>query len=176
MEEKGASGIKLIPIIKTDTAKRLLKEILPDYEFEQETYPVPKRAAKRYIIRATLMSFILAGVLSWVFWPMGSVAWVLVPLAAVYGFSCYRAAGWNLHGWQLTIRYRRLSRHTAYMKKTRIQVLSFRQTPWQNNSGLAAIEATIKSGAGARQSILMDAAEADAEKIFLWYQSKSEQE
>ncbi|WP_100330090.1 PH domain-containing protein [Bacillus xiapuensis] len=168
--EEGGTSFNILPMVKKWEAFQLLENMFKDYSFPQQFHPAPKRAARRYMLRKSLYVLVPIMALSGFFWPHGLWSLLLLLLAAFYGMSCYRAAGWTIQDQQLSLRYRLFSRCTVFLKKSRIQSADLVQTYWQANKQLATIEAVIKSGEGGRKTKMVDAERADAEKMYHWYQ------
>ncbi|WP_203364475.1 PH domain-containing protein [Bacillus sp. REN10] len=173
--ERGASNV-MLPMIKKESALTLLKEVFPDYSFPKEFHSVPKKAMRRYIFRKIYYVIIPVVGISWYLWPSGLWSFVLLLLAAVYGISCYRSAGWIVIDDQLTIRYRRLDRCTVMMKKSHIQSVELTQAPWQKKKGLASFSAVIKSGAAGKKAKVIDASLTDASCVYRWYEREDQHE
>ncbi|KAB7704802.1 PH domain-containing protein [Bacillus aerolatus] len=174
--EKGGASVIVMPMVKKEKALNMLTELFPDYCFVIELKPAPKRAAGRYMVRSCLYAAIPIAAAVWIFWPFGLGALTAFLPVALYGYACYKAAGWNIQGGQLAIRSRILSLQTVFMQKSRIQSLELIQTWRQNQKDLASIHSVIRSGITGKKTKMSDASAADAEKIYLWYGIRKEEQ
>ncbi|MBM7649401.1 putative membrane protein [Bacillus ectoiniformans] len=171
LDEQGSSSVKIMPMIKKREALRVLGVLFPDHHFSNDFHPIPARSSYRYMFRKMLWLVGPCAVVSWLFWPLGMWSILLILPAWGLGWFCYRSAGWELKGNQLSIRYRTFSRYSVYMKKHRIQSFEHKQTWRQKQQSLATIGAVIKVGAGGKNVHVIDAAADDAMHIYNWYQT-----
>ncbi len=167
--EKDSSTIKLMPVVRKKRVEGLLKEIFPDYELSESFDKLPRRALRRYIIRAAVWVLIPAVIAAILFWPFGLLAILLVLPFGMIGYLQHRTGGWNLSGNQLALRYRGILKHTAYMKKNRIQSLDAKQSRFQARKDLTTITTTLKSGQAGYSSEVADLEERDASRIYDWF-------
>ncbi|OAT85125.1 hypothetical protein A6P54_19180 [Bacillus sp. MKU004] len=167
--EKDSSTIKLIPVVKKKRVPDLLQAIFPDYELTDEFKRLPKRAVRKYIFRASFWLIVPVVILAVMFWPLGLSSLLLIIPFGLLGFFQHRAGGWGITGNQLVLRYRGILKHTAYMKKSRIQALDSRQTWFQGRRDLSSISTTLKSGQTGYSSRVDDLELEDAAKIYHWF-------
>jgi putative membrane protein len=108
----------------------------------------PTRAARRYILPATLTAALLATALT-LAWPS---AWPIIPLltalAALDGLARYRSAGWRLDGDRILLRRGSLTRRTLVALPTHLQDHAVSQNDLQRRAKLANLSITVASGAG----------------------------
>jgi putative membrane protein len=167
--EKDSSTIKLIPVVKKKRVSALLQNIFPDYELAEDFQRLPKRALRKYIIRAVDWVIIPVVILSIMFWPLGLFSLLLAIPFTILGFFQYRAGGWKISGNQLSLQYRGVLKHTAYMKKSRVQSLDSTVSWFQSKRDLSSISATLKSGQTGYTSEVKDLEVEDAAEIYSWY-------
>jgi putative membrane protein len=167
--EKDSSTIKLIPVVKKKRVPGLLQAIFPDYELTEDFKRLPKRAIRKYIFRASFWLVVPVVILAVMYWPLGLFSLLLAVPFGLLGFFQHRAGGWGIAGNQLALRYRGILKHTAYMKKSRIQALDSRQTWFQDKRDLSSISTTLKSGQTGYASKVDDLELADAAEIYHWF-------
>ncbi|HZG73745.1 MAG TPA: PH domain-containing protein, partial [Chondromyces sp.] len=167
--ETNHTSVMIIPLVKKKHLQERLKNLFPDYHLETTYLPAPRRAVISYISQKMIwVLFPIAGI-SWLFWPLGVWSLLLVIPAAIIGYLDYRSAGWRIDQHQLSLSFRKISKHTMLMKKHRIQSLDLKQNWWQKNRGLAGVEAVIKAGSIGKGASLFYMDEVDAKTIFQWY-------
>ncbi|WP_317906755.1 PH domain-containing protein, partial [Bacillus subtilis] len=111
----------LFPIISKKMIKQRLGELIPDYAPEDDLNRLPKRALRRYILRASWT--VLAVVpLSILFPPWGYLSAVLIPFYWIIGYLSYRDAGWKISGSKIIMSSRFIGRTTAVIQRRRMQV------------------------------------------------------
>lgn len=160
--EEGTSTT-LYPLLPVKEVPGLLEAAAPEFAAPvREVGPVPRRALRRYLIRAVVPVLLLAAPLSYFFYPWGMLALLLALPAAVLGWLRFRAAGWNYASERLTVRFRNLARTTVVVPRRRLQSRTVSQTPFQRRLHLASLEVQVASGStGAGFSVLdMDADDA----------------
>lgn len=162
----------LFPIAKTKHISQLLNEFTPDFVMSDHIYLLPKRSMRRYVMRAVIPSIIISTLLCVFLQPWGYVSLILVPLSGLYGYLSYKAAGWNVAGSQLSIRYRKLSKVTVLVHKKRMQIFENKTSLFQKRADLQTISTTIKAGLGGSQYSLKDIEAEDGEKLANWYRQK----
>jgi putative membrane protein len=167
--EQDSSSIALLPIVQKQRIADMLGEALPEFSFLSDFKPAPKRALRRYLFVKVLMASAAAITLMALFWPYGLLAGILVGGAAAWGYAQYRAAGWHIHGHQLTMRYRTIEQHTMIMQKNRIQAFSISVNWFQKRAGLAGVDARVKSGEGFQRAAIPHLEQDDAREIYTWY-------
>ncbi|WP_409303953.1 PH domain-containing protein [Peribacillus sp. SCS-155] len=168
--DKESANIMLFPIIKKETLADLVQQTTGDYKADSELNPVPARSFSRYIWRKGILALPLAAVCSILYWPWGLITFVsLLPLAALWGYFCYKDAGWLLNGSQLQLRYRFLSRQTVVLRKNRIQSMDFESNWFQQKRQLSSLSATVATGAAPRTGEVKDVDLADSLKIKAWF-------
>ena len=153
-EDAGVSTV-LFPLLPRREAGELLRAAAPEFAAHPALEPLPQRALRRYVFRAVVPVLLLAsaaGLSSFVFAPAawGLLALIALPAAALYGWLCYRDAGWalDLDGDRLIVRSRRLARTTAVVPRRRLQSRDILRSPFQRRLRLATFRAEVASGGG----------------------------
>lgn len=150
--DAGVSTI-LFPLLPRSEAQKLLREAAPGFAAQPALESLPNRALRRYVFRAVVPVVLVAGaaaLLSVVSDPAvwGLLALLSLPAAALYGWLCYRDAGWALEDDRLVVRSRRLARITAIAPRPRLQSRGVVRSPFQRRVRLATFRAEVASGGG----------------------------
>lgn len=160
-EDAGVSTT-LFPLIPRSEAHRFLLEAAPEFAARAELAPLPRRALRRYVFRATAPALFFAVALASValfvfeFWPAALLALFLPVPAVLFGWLRYRAAGWALVGDRLVIRSRTFARTTAVAPRRRLQSRSVSRSPLQRRVDLATFEVRVASGSGGSSLEVVD--------------------
>lgn len=151
-EDAGVSTT-LFPLLPRGEAHALLLRAAPEFAAAPALAPLPRRALRRYVFRATVpvlvAAAIAAGLSSFVFESTaGLLGLLLVPPAAAHGWLRYRDAGWALERDRLVVRSRSLARATVVAPRRRLQSRGVIRSPFQRRVRLATFLAEVASGAG----------------------------
>ena len=158
----------LFPIISKKMIKQHLGELIPDYAPEDDLNRLPKRALRRYILRASWP--VLAVVpLSILFPPWGYLSAVLIPFYWIIGYLSYRDAGWKISGSKIIMSSRFIGRTTAVIQRRRMQVFEVSRSYFQRRRQLVSIHTSTKSSALMEKFSVADVEEKDSDDIFAWY-------
>ncbi|WP_271725703.1 PH domain-containing protein [Bacillus paralicheniformis] len=158
----------LFPIISKKMIKQHLGELIPDYAPEDDLNRLPKRALRRYILRASWP--VLAVVpLSILFPPWGYLSAVLIPFYWIIGYLSYRDAGWKISGSKIIMSSRFIGRTTAVIQRRRMQVFEVSRSYFQRRRQLVSIHTSTKSSALMEKFSVADVEEKDSDDIFVWY-------
>jgi len=169
IEKNASSKALLLPLIKKNQLEGLLSPFFEEYYFNPEMVPAPRRSLRRYMFRSFILPISII-ILALVFFrPWGYFSLLLIPIAALSAYLQYKDAGWNLQQQQLTLTFRRVVKHTIFMKKNKIQSLSMWRSHFQDNLSLATIGASIISGPGGSGGTVKDLESKDIIKIYDWY-------
>ena len=168
-EDVGVSTT-LFPLLPRKDAERLLRTAAPEFVTQASLEPLPARALRRYVVRALIPAALIAlavGLNVWFaagFLPLSFLSLLLLPPAALLGFSRYRAAGWAFDEGRLVVRNRLLSRVTSVIPRRRVQSRSVVESPFQRWAGLATFRVRVASGSGgtAFRVMHLEAFQADA--------------
>jgi putative membrane protein len=173
-EDAGVSAT-LFPLLPREEAQKLLLDAAPEFAVAPALEPVPARARRRYVFRATIPALLVVAAAAPIsLLALDSARWallalLLIPPAATYGWLRYRAAGWAYQDDRLVARFRRLARTTAIAPRRRLQSRDVIRSPFQRRVRLATFRAQVASGGGGAAlqvaDIDSDAAEALAEGL-----------
>ncbi|MDA1477791.1 PH domain-containing protein [Bacillus changyiensis] len=158
----------LFPIIKKKEVQKRLHEMLPDYAPEEGLNHLPKRALRRYLLRAS-WPVVAVIPLSIFFPPWGYLSVLLLPFFWLLGYLTFKDAGWKISHKKLLISSRFLGKTTVVMQKRRMQVYKVSRSYFQRRKKLVSIHTTIKSSMLMESFSVKDAEEKDSETIFQWY-------
>ncbi|HEU4964103.1 MAG TPA: PH domain-containing protein [Bacilli bacterium] len=92
---------------------------------------------------------------------------MLVPLFLLYGWMCFRDAGWQLEEGTFLFRFRRLTRTTAVVPRRRLQTAQVRQSLFQKRVGLATFSVSVVSGNGGVEYRVVDVDEDVSEALLI---------
>lgn len=163
--EEGVSTA-LFPLLPRREVEKLLQAAVPGFAAPLDQLdPLPVRARRRYAFRSALPVFLLAGLGAVVFYPWGLLALLLAVPAALYGLLRHRAAGHDLGGENLVLRFRRLARTTVIVPRGRLQSRGYSVSPLQRRKGLATLKVEVASGSGGAAFRLADVEAEDAEGL-----------
>ena len=151
-ENAGVSTM-LFPLLPRDEVGELLAAAVPEFAVNPTLQPLPRRALRRYVFRAAYGCLILASIVALVSFlafesARGLHALLLVPFAGLYGWHCYKDAGWAFEEDRLVVRYRSLGRKTAVAPRRRLQSREVVRSPFQRRVRLATFMAEVASGSG----------------------------
>ncbi len=187
-EDVGVSTT-LFPLIPRRQIRSFLEETAPEFAVEPDLTPLPKRAARRYIFRATAPWIIIFTVAGMVFFtsglsvsvgplslglpgvPLPPTAYFAIPaavilfLAALYGWAGYRAAGWAMAEDCFVSRSRTLARTTAIAPRKRLQSRNIVRSPFQRRVRLATLRTRVASGSGGATFEVVDMESSSAREI-----------
>ncbi|MHA6259830.1 PH domain-containing protein [Sporosarcina sp. CAU 1771] len=168
--------ITLLPLVKREKVIEPLKEIFPDFLFEDPVNKLPSKG-KRYYYRIYFIWMVpLFGAVSYFFFPYGLLSFLVLPLVVLLGLWQHRSAAYTLTNQQLTMRFRQFSLQTVYVMKKRIQSMEMKQNYFHKKKGVATLSARIKSGASMFNAQVSHMEESEAERILGWYEPSGENE
>jgi len=154
--EEGVSTA-LFPLLPRREVEKLLYSAVPEFAASLDQLdPLPRRARQRYAFRSALTALALAAPGAVLFFPWGLLALLLVVPGAFYGLLRYRAAGHELSGERLVLRFRRLARTTVVVPRGRLQSRGYSVSPFQKRKGLATLAVEVASGSGGAAFRLAD--------------------
>ncbi|MDP9412040.1 MAG: PH domain-containing protein [Actinomycetota bacterium] len=151
-EDAGVSTT-LFPMLPRKEANRLLFRAAPEFAGAPQLIPLPRRAMRRYVFRATVPALVLAAAAAGLSFSVfesaaGLLGVVLVAPAAAHGWLRYRDAGWAFEDDRLFVRSRSLARTTAIAPRRRLQSRGVVRSPFQRRVRLATFLAEVASGGG----------------------------
>jgi putative membrane protein len=179
VESAGGSGDKneghstiLFPLVKKGQINSLLAKLVPDYALPAEFNKAPKRAMKRYLIRATIpvLLIILPAIIFLPGW--GFLTLLFIPISIFLGLWRYWDAGWRYDEDQLQLRFRLFSKTTVLLRRSRIQSIMKRQSLFQSQRRLGTFITSIKAAMGGKDFKIVDFEESDCDTMFEWYANK----
>src|ERR671911_277197 len=134
-EDSGVSTT-LFPLLPRDDVEDLLAGAAPEFAGAPAIEPLPRRALRRYVFRATFLYTIIAFAAALVSFlvfqsALGLLGLLLIPPAAAYGWLCYRDAGWAFEADRLFVRHRGLGRKTAIAPRGHLQSRGMVSSPFQ---------------------------------------------
>lgn len=167
--QKGRS-IVIAPYISKHDVTAFLKDYIDiDHDPEEKIKP-PAKALFRYIRRPNYLLLIAIPVL-WFLLDYGWLAVVLIPMMGYLGWKRYKDAFISFDQELLELRYRVVSRTTAFIKRKRIQHIKLTQNPFQVRKELLNLHAMVASGAGGLNLEVADLDEHDCYRVFNWITS-----
>jgi putative membrane protein len=167
-DEAGESSV-LFPMLPRRDVRAFLEATVPEFAWDPEHLEKPpRRAARRYITRMTLIGLLLSAIVIAIFYPLGLWALAILPFFALFGYLCYRDAGWAIRNGMMVLRYRTLARSTAIIPKRRIQSSDVTQNLLQRRASLGNIHATVASGVSGATFTLMHLDKGIADQLFSW--------
>lgn len=168
--------INLFPLVKKAAIYGPLQEIFPELALDEPTNRLPARSKRYYYRIDFLWTVPLIGVLTYFFFPYGLLALLLIPLIVLLGLWQHRSAAYAILGNQLTLKFRGISLHTAYLMKKRIQSMEMKQNYFHKQKSVATLSARIKSGATLFNAYVSHMEESEAERILAWYEPSVKEE
>jgi putative membrane protein len=169
--EEGTSTT-LFPLLPVREVHRLLETAAPEFAAPvKDVEPVPGRALRRYLIRASIPAVIVGGIVAFNLWfATDSLLWpalagLLLPPALLHGWLRFRAAGWNYADDRLLLRFRNLARTTVVAPRKRLQSRTLSRTPFQRRLGLASFEVQVASGSTGAEFSVLDLDRDDARDL-----------
>ncbi len=167
--EDAAESSVLFPMLPRQDVREFLEATVPEFAWDPERIErPPRRAIRRYITRMTLIGLLISAIVIAIFYPIGLWALATLPFFAIFGYLCYRDAGWALSNGMMVLRYRSLARSTAIIPKRRIQSSDVTQNILQRRASLGNIQATVASGVSGATFTVMHLDKGIADQLFSW--------
>ncbi len=159
--------ITLIPVFKRHQIQALLTKFLPDYAINFTLKPLPKRALRRYIIRASLpfIVVIIAGFIT----PYAWLGFLLLPVSVCLGYMRYQSGGFYIDHNHLVQRSRVIARNTVIVQRRHMQSMHFYQTIFQRFRRLLTTAFTVMSSPSHKTFQLKDIDFDDFQTLSDWY-------
>ena len=143
--DEGGQSTVLFPLIAKSQVADFISEMVPEYNDAAELIKPPPRAVTRYMVKTALPVLIIAGILILAFAENYFLLLIAVP-AAIWGVLRFKDARIGTTDRTLVMRFRRLARTTALIKRYRIQSADTSANPFQRRRDLISVSATVASG------------------------------
>jgi putative membrane protein len=170
-QQNQEKSIVLFPFMRKSELRKHFGEFLPDYDEPEEQVAVPSRAFLRYLRRPNYLVFIAAPIV-WFFWEYGWTLFALTVPLTMYGWLRFKDAGVLLSDQTLKMTFRNMAKHTAFVKRNRVQVSDVSINPFQIRKKLGTLHVTAASGAGGRTFAVNDLDVEEAYAVLKWPLSK----
>ncbi len=157
----------ICPILRKKDLSVFLEQILPEYRIPGSMSPLPKRACKRYLFRATALVLIL--IIPLQMFPYGWLALLLLPPAFLLGLSRYRTGATVLDNKQLTLRFRNINRYQILIMQNHIQSLEISSNPFQRRSALSTVRAAVLSSPSGKTFKVVDVDNTEVGEVWDWF-------
>lgn len=159
--------LMLHPFLPITALQETVNQFVPQFIVNEVTETAPRRAYFDYTWKALLVTFSACAILIGLFHDRGLWSLILVPITALWCWSCLSAAGMGLEHGQLTLRKRNLARITYYMRRPQIVSMNIRRTRGQQRRQLISISAHVLGSMQAYRVFCLE--RADVERIWRWY-------
>jgi putative membrane protein len=163
------ASVVILPIAKRKDIWQILSMLLPDYHFNNDYHPAPKRALIRYLLKGWIIFLPILLVPAFLLKPFGWLFLLLLFPVTYLQYISYQDAGWMIHQDQLSLRYRQLNKHEVFVKKGKIQSLRLDEGYFQKQKKLSTIDAEVKCGNGAAGGRVVDVDQEHAAEILKWF-------
>ena len=168
-EDAGVSTT-IFPLLPRHEVDEFLSVAAPEFAVDPALKPLPRRALRRYVFRATVPALLAAVVFTGLLFlafesALGLLALLLVPPAAAFGWLGYGDAGWAFEEDRLVVRYRSLGRKTVVAPRRRLQSRGVVRSPFQRRLRLATFLAEVASGSGGSTLRVTDLDAKSAESL-----------
>ncbi len=157
----------LFPLLKKSEIPDFLARILPEYRLPPAFVPLPRRALRRYFLRAFLPALLLIIPLQWV--PYGWLSSLLLIPALFWGYSRYRAGGTCVDEKQLTLRFRFINRFQVLIRRNCLQALQISANPFQRFRRLRTLTTWVLSSPSGKSFQVTDIDIEEAGRLWSWY-------
>ncbi len=162
--------VTLIPVFHRRDIQELLHRFLPDYAVNFSLKPLPKRALRRYIIRASLPFIVV--LIAGFFTPYAWLGFMLLPFSIAMGVLRYKSGGFYFNDDVLVQRSRVVARNTVIVQRKHMQSLHFYQTILQRFRRLLTTAFTVMSSPTHKTFTLKDIDFDDFYQLSDWYIEK----
>lgn len=164
----------LFPLIKRKEIPQFLADFIPEYHFAPEWKSLPKRSAKRFVLRASFLPLVILAAGLYFLPAFWWVAAILLTVATALGYLRYKAGGVAAAGEDLAVRSRLFSRETVFVKRKRIQAFSVTEHYFQRRVRVKTIHVAIASTSGTGKSFMVkDLDSEDTNEWIDWYSFQS---
>jgi|UPI000696EA18 putative membrane protein len=160
----------LFPLVKVSKINELLSMFVPHYSVPSSFEPLPKRALRRYILRAVFPVIVISLPMIYLFQPWGYLSLLLLVPFLFLGYMRFKDAGfYMMDEHRLSLRYRVFTKMIVLLRKKRIQALERSQSIFQRKQQLATVQFSIQSGLHSKHFKVVDIDETHIDAIKKWY-------
>lgn len=157
----------LHPFLPVSELQNVIEIFVPQMKMAEVTTVAPARALIYYLRIELLLTLIASAVLIGFFKYDGLWSLLLIPVVALWRWSCYRAAGMSLADGQLTLRGRNLARVTYMIRKPQIVVMKVKRTRGQQRKELLSLSVHAMGSVLDYSVACLD--QAEIKRVWKWY-------
>ncbi|MFB4163358.1 PH domain-containing protein [Alteribacillus sp. JSM 102045] len=161
----------LLPLGNKEEIHTLMKDILPQAQLPDSIEFLPKRAAFRYIIRTSIIWWLVAIPVLY-FIPNGWIFMVIPFFFSCLGWQRYKDSGIKLEKEYCIVQTRTFNLSCNILPRQQIQSITFQQSIFQQKRKLYTLSADILTSNGGRTFHLKDIETDENHNIFEWYRRK----
>ncbi len=164
-------GFKTVihPMIKKEELKEFIEFIAPERNYSTEHQRLPKRAIKRYIIRATAPLLPLLVLFYFTPYPVVWFGLILFPIAGYIGYHRYKDGSYIITNQDLIMRYRNIARTTVLMKKSQIQSMQLQTNFIQKARNLTTLKASVLTAMLSVTFTVKDISKESGKELWQWF-------
>ncbi|MFB9218396.1 PH domain-containing protein [Kurthia sibirica] len=159
----------LLPFVKKSTAIKVLAQLFPQYNLQQNYIKAPRKSLLRYLLKPQYYFAIPIVLCSIYFYPIGLFSCVVIPPVLLLTYWQYKTAAFSINGYQLTMIYRLFSKHTFITEKKRIQSITQKQSFFAERKDIASAVVHVMSGNSGEQAYAKHFDLHEIEEIMAWY-------
>lgn len=167
LTSESEKSLMLHPMIPMKEVGALLERIVPQYSADTVDTPPPPRSLWLYMRLEALISIAVSAACIWYFKTPGLWSLLLVPVSLLWAILTHKDAGIHLQGKQLTIRNRRISRTTKYIRRPQVISLKVSGTRMQRRKNLLSFEVNLISSQYDGKMFCLE--QSAVERIWNWY-------
>lgn len=167
-EEREAASVVMIPLLPKRELEDRMREFLPEEVLVDLSYFSPGRARIRRLIRIPGSAAVVLAIVQWIF-TLPYWIWVFWLPSWAWGWLAHKdaAIGWGKD--HLGLRFRRLARTTAWVRRNRIQQLTTGQSVTQRWRALGSVGLSVASGDQGRRLRVSDLEISDTLSLRVWF-------
>lgn len=163
--------VMVLPFIKRKEAFEIIKDLVPQFEFNDFTKGMPLRSFHRYFIKAFFILLIIGsvGAYFWSYWSFAIVGVILI-LFIINAILNVKCAGNKVDQEEIVIHnISILGVKNSYFKKDKILGMEITQTPFLKRSDLATYKFIIAKAAGMEKIGLKYENDSKVQNLKQWY-------
>ncbi len=159
--------VTLMPLLKRNEIQAFLHKLTPQYNVTFKLEPLPKRALRRYLVRALLPFLLLSPLYFFFVWTL----WLLtaLPISFYLGYLRYKNGGLYHDEDTMVLRTRVLAKQTNIALKKHIQAIEHRQNPLQRLRSLSSFNFTVLSSPSHQTFVLKDMELSNLHILQTWF-------